>query len=395
VVFPSGHGRSSSLSLALIAAAALAHTHDPALASQGFQTLTPTRASTVVPSQAQPAVSGFKVLGGAPPPAPARTRFPERRETVAPAGKPASPQPRMAEPSIASPPMPPQPEAVKRDPVRPVSGSVAVAPVQRISPVMVQNPPRQPAPAAPVATPIREAALNPTVFSGSGGLPKPDVKNPQISVPLPSALDPAWAERTINEASRTAALPVLDTASFGADTFLDPPGLSEARQVIEGLNMEALRDLDNNLNEGRRLARQSLQAFLARMQKPPSGSRHYAVKIILRHEGYEERIWVGDIEGPVWRKLGPRDKLAGNLLNLPEIIDRFNFGDRVTFTGADIEDWTYVTEGGRFVGNFTGCAAVATEGEEALLKLVREHGLDCSWLKTVQAPLKQTEVIEN
>jgi uncharacterized protein YegJ (DUF2314 family) len=344
----------------------------PAQANQGFQILSPSRAPAPE--------TGFRVLGGAPPPVltvrppPPQTRqaLPERNDAVAaPSTEPDS----SAAPVAVTLPAP----AASAPTVR------IVAP--RVSPEPRRSRTAAPASEPPVAPVIREAALRPpsapskaSDTGADGSLPAPEAR---IAPPLPPAVDPDWVERIIRDAAGPA-LPELDVASLDLTALSERPPRTALPPALAGLNMAMLRDADLSVAEGRKQARQGLRQFLVKANKPPEGARHFAVKILLRHEGYEERIWVGDLEGPLGRKLTPRDRLHGYLLNLPEVMTQFNFGDRVAFAEADIEDWIYIRPEGGFAGNFTGCAVVAAEGEEALVRFVEEHRIDCGWLRAIQ-----------
>jgi uncharacterized protein YegJ (DUF2314 family) len=339
----------------------------PAQANQGFQILSPSRAPA--------AETGFRVLGGAPPPVltvrqpspRARQAFPERNDAV------------------ATPPAESDSSAAPVAVTLPAPTVRIVAP--RPSPEVSRARAATPASEQPPAPVIREAALRPpsapskaSDAGADGSLPAPEAR---IAPPLPPTVDPDWVERIIRDAAGPA-LPELDVASLDLTWLAERPPRAVLPPGLAGLNMAMLRDADLSVAEGRKQARQGLRQFLVKANKPPEGARHFAVKILLRHEGYEERIWVGDLEGPLGRKLTPRDRLHGHLLNLPEVMTQFNFGDRVTFAEADIEDWIYVRPEGGFAGNFTGCAVVAAEGEEALVRFVEEHKLDCSWLRAIQ-----------
>jgi uncharacterized protein YegJ (DUF2314 family) len=234
---------------------------------------------------------------------------------------------------------------------------------------------------------IREAALNPALGSPKGFsiISKAPIEPPQIKIPPPplSDINPEWVERIIRDAAGPA-LPELDVASFELGGALEVPRRPKLPEALEGLNMAMLRDTEISLEEGRQQARNSLRQFLAKAQRPPAGTHSHALKIMLRHEGRQERVWVGDLEGPLARKPKPNEKLYGHLLNLPEVIRELNFGDRVAFIHDDIEDWTYIDTQGRFAGNFTGCALIATKGEEGFVRFVQEHRLDCRWLSIIQ-----------
>jgi uncharacterized protein YegJ (DUF2314 family) len=241
-------------------------------------------------------------------------------------------------------------------------------------------------PIAAAEPPIRQAALDPAALAPKTGKAEPGMRGepPQVKVPPPPVdINPEWVERIIREAAG-AALPELDVASFtlGGEQLRPPP--ARIPEALFGLTMPLLRDTEISLPEGRQQARNSLRKFLEKAQRPPPGTHSYAVKIMLRHEGRQERLWVGDLEGPLQRKPKRNEKLFGHLLNLPEVIRELNFGDRVAFEKDDIEDWTYIDKDGRYAGNFTGCALVAARGDEGFVSFIERHRLDCRWLSIIQ-----------
>jgi len=310
----------------------------PALANQGFQVLSPAPVAA--------GTAGFRVLAGAPPPVPAA-------------------RPQVAAPPVAA-PAPPLPAA--RRPAAEVTAAKA---------------PPLTNPIADAEPPVRQAALNPAALA-----PKAETgvrgEPPQVKVPPPPVdISPEWVERIIREAAGPA-LPELDVASFNLGGALFRPHAARIPEALSGLTMPLLRDTEISLPEGRQQARNSLRKFLGKAKQPPPGTHSYAVKIMLRHEGRQERLWVGDLEIPPQRKPKPNPKLHGHLLNLPEVIRELNFGDRVAFEQDDIEDWTYIDQDGRYAGNFTGCALVAAKGDEAFVSFIERHRLDCRWLSIIQ-----------
>ncbi|MCA3565147.1 MAG: DUF2314 domain-containing protein [Methylocystis sp.] len=338
----------------------------PALANQGFQVLSPAPVAA--------GTAGFRVLAGAPPPVPAA-----RPQVAAPpVAAPAPPLPAV-QPIFESPP-------VAMSQPRPESPRTTAQPRAARRPAVEVTAAKAPPLTNPVADaepPVRQAALNPAALA-----PKAETgvrgEPPQVKVPPPPAdISPEWVERIIREAAGPA-LPELDVASFNLGGALFRPHTARISEALSGLTMPLLRDTEISLPEGRQQARNSLRKFLGKAKQPPPGTHSYAVKIMLRHEGRQERLWVGDLEIPPQRKPKPNPKLHGHLLNLPEVIRELNFGDRVAFEQDDIEDWTYIDQDGRYAGNFTGCALVAAKGDEAFVSFIERHRLDCRWLSIIQ-----------
>lgn len=118
-------------------------------------------------------------------------------------------------------------------------------------------------------------------------------------------------------------------------------------------------------------ARATLDDFLARQAAPAPGTDDYAVKIRMSENGHNEYFWIGDI-----KRSG--DKFSGTLNNTPRLVTSVRAGQTLTFTRADIYDWTYVdNKNRRMMGNYTACALLTHEPPEAAAQFKRQYGLRC------------------
>ncbi len=118
-------------------------------------------------------------------------------------------------------------------------------------------------------------------------------------------------------------------------------------------------------------ARAGLDGFLALLDKPPPGTRLYAVKIAI-HDGDEtEYFWLVEL-----KRSGER--FTGRLNNTPRSVKTVREGQVLTFGREEIRDWMYVDDGRRrMVGNFTLCALLTKESRKSAEEMKRATGLVC------------------
>jgi len=118
-------------------------------------------------------------------------------------------------------------------------------------------------------------------------------------------------------------------------------------------------------------ARASLDSFIKLLDAPPRGTELYAVKIRISEAGNTEYFWIGNLE-----REGKR--FTGTLNNAPRSVTSVRQGQSMTFTSAEIYDWSYVDSGQhRMVGNFTACALLTHETPETAAAFKKQSGLRC------------------
>ncbi|CCJ08686.1 YegJ family protein [Methylocystis sp. SC2] len=132
-------------------------------------------------------------------------------------------------------------------------------------------------------------------------------------------------------------------------------------------------------------ARAGLDGFLAKLAKPPQGSKLFAVKIgladspsgkavvIVRPDQKSpkrvEFFWVHDVQ-PV------ANGFNGRIDNDPETIHGARAGQPIHFVKDDIADWMYVQDG-KIKGNATACPALAHATPTERKKMAEEYGIIC------------------
>jgi uncharacterized protein YegJ (DUF2314 family) len=132
-------------------------------------------------------------------------------------------------------------------------------------------------------------------------------------------------------------------------------------------------------------ARAGLDGFLAKLAKPPKGSKLFAVKIgladspsskaaVIVRPGQKsanrvEFFWVHDVQ-PV------ADGFNGRIDNDPETIHGVRAEQPIHFVKDDIADWMYVQDG-KIKGNATACPALAHATPTERKKMAEEYGIVC------------------
>ena len=118
-------------------------------------------------------------------------------------------------------------------------------------------------------------------------------------------------------------------------------------------------------------ARATLDEFLALAKSPKEGTEGYALKVEVTEGDQTEYFWVGDFEAK-------GDRFSGVLNNEPETVKKYKFGERFTFTRAQVVDWTYMEPAAqRMHGNYTACALLTHEDPKEAEEFKRQYGLRC------------------
>jgi uncharacterized protein YegJ (DUF2314 family) len=143
------------------------------------------------------------------------------------------------------------------------------------------------------------------------------------------------------------------------------PGAAERDDVV------SVKSGDPAVTAAMQRARAELDGFLAIASAPPAGTDRFSVKVRLPYgEDQAEYIWINP-----FKRDGAR--FVGVVASTPRHFSNLASGDRLAFERKDIADWTYMN-GGRRMGNYTGCALLAREPPEQYEALKKRYGLDCT-----------------
>lgn len=158
------------------------------------------------------------------------------------------------------------------------------------------------------------------------------------------------------------ALLLLDTGVAAAQSALER---SRRDEVVP------MADNDPAMRAAFEKARAGLDGFLALLDKPPPGTRLFAVKLLVRDGDKGEYFWITDLE----RK---GDRFTGRLNNTPRSVATVREGQIMEFGRSEIRDWMYVDDKRqRMVGNFTACALLTKESRKSAEEMKRATGLVC------------------
>ncbi|MET0528775.1 MAG: DUF2314 domain-containing protein [Microvirga sp.] len=158
------------------------------------------------------------------------------------------------------------------------------------------------------------------------------------------------------------ALALSKPGTFGEASSLETKARKDLTvSVVKG---------DPSMLAAREKGRATLDHFLSVNENRPPNSRAYSVKIPVEDGGKVEWFWISNFgrDG---------DRFWGHIDNTPRVVANVRQGQRIDFQRADIADWTYVRDG-RIKGNFTACAMMAKESEEARKEFARKFRMDCS-----------------
>jgi uncharacterized protein YegJ (DUF2314 family) len=155
--------------------------------------------------------------------------------------------------------------------------------------------------------------------------------------------------------------------------FLDA-GLAVAQSALERARRDetvSMSDNDPAMRAAFAKARAGLDGFLALLDKPPPGTRLFAVKLLVRDGERGEYFWVTDLA-----RRG--DRFTGQINNTPRSVTTVREGQVMTFDRGEIRDWMYVDDRRqRMVGNFTLCALLTRESLKSAEQMKRATGLVC------------------
>jgi uncharacterized protein YegJ (DUF2314 family) len=156
--------------------------------------------------------------------------------------------------------------------------------------------------------------------------------------------------------------------------LLPDTGVAVAQSALERSRRDEIVSMSDNdpaMRAAFEKARAGLDGFLTLLDKPPPGTRLYAVKIVVRDGERGEYFWITDLE-----RNG--DRFTGQLNNTPRSVKTVREGQVLTFGREEIRDWMYVDDRQRrMVGNFTACALLTRESRKSADEMKRATGLVC------------------
>lgn len=155
---------------------------------------------------------------------------------------------------------------------------------------------------------------------------------------------------------RFAAILALATATLATTAFAQS-------------NFATVRRDDPAMAAAKQKARETLPGFLTLANAPRPSTDGFSVKVGIRDSGHTEFFWITPFE----QKDG---KFTGIISNEPRNVRNVSFGERITFTEAEIADWLYI-EAGKMKGNYTGCAILKQEPAKQREAYKKRVGLDC------------------
>jgi len=166
-------------------------------------------------------------------------------------------------------------------------------------------------------------------------------------------------------ASRLLAACALLLADTGAAIAQSPLERSRRDETV------SMSSGDPAMRAAFEKARAGLDGFLALLDKPPPGTRLYAVKLLVRDGDNGEYFWITELKRD-------GDRFTGRLNNTPRSVATVRAGQVMRFGRDDIVDWMYVDDGQRrMVGNFTACALLTRESAKDVEEMKRATGLVC------------------
>jgi uncharacterized protein YegJ (DUF2314 family) len=115
----------------------------------------------------------------------------------------------------------------------------------------------------------------------------------------------------------------------------------------------------------------TLDDFLARAAAPPPNTDSFAVKVAISDGSRKEYFWISPfvLDG---------ESFSGRINNTPRVVSTVAEGEAIRFERSDVVDWTYEnTLEKKMYGNFTACALLVREGEQAAAEFKAQYGLDC------------------
>ena len=124
-----------------------------------------------------------------------------------------------------------------------------------------------------------------------------------------------------------------------------------AQLRVESADSDQVVSIEHDSEEianGVRKARATLEAFFAQAQNPRAGTDSFSVKIGLPTSRGKEYVWASLLR----RENG---RVSGKIDNTPRWTTEFRRGQIIDFSETEIIDWVYI-DGDRMKGNFTSCA---------------------------------------
>jgi uncharacterized protein YegJ (DUF2314 family) len=156
--------------------------------------------------------------------------------------------------------------------------------------------------------------------------------------------------------------------------FLGLPAWAPAQSAVDRAKRDEITMVpgdDPAMAAAFKKARDSLDGFIKLLDAPPQDTESYSVKIRISEAGNTEYFWIGNLE-----REGKR--FTGTLNNTPRSVKSVRQGQSMTFTSAEIYDWSYIDRGQhRMVGNFTACALLTHESPESAAAFRKQTGLRC------------------
>lgn len=116
-------------------------------------------------------------------------------------------------------------------------------------------------------------------------------------------------------------------------------------------------------------AQDGLDEFLALQAKPPAGASGFKLKVQFKEGKTVEHMWVMP-----FRKTDAG--FIGVLADQPDYLKNVKFGQRVTFSRADVSDWGYV-QNGKQKGSFTVCVVFKHLPPAEVKQYREQYGFEC------------------
>lgn len=144
---------------------------------------------------------------------------------------------------------------------------------------------------------------------------------------------------------------------------------ASAPSALAQNNFATVSNDDPYMAIAKQKARETLPGFLALAKTPRPSTEGFSIKVGIRDRGHTEFFWITPFE----QKDG---KFSGVINNEPRNVRNVSYGERITFSEADIADWLYF-DSGRMKGNYTGCAIMKHEPAKMRDAFKKRYGLEC------------------